>query len=368
MRIAEISVTGVIVPFARPFVGSTYRLTEKKALVCTVTLADGTRTVCHSGSGHEDLHLVVRLANQLGERLVGTSVFDLERNWQTLMGVAARTVGLGRQRFFMHAVSTIDIALWHTAAVALGQPLCRLLGSEPVPVPTMFVGGYYGPEGDGERDAERAVELAQSLGVSAIKLKVGGGTVEDDLRKYERAARAGSGLEFVCDANGAWDLVAAKQFVAAVADSGLQWLEEPCRWYGGPEALRELRRFGQVPIGAGQSEISPQGAARLLTSDAVDVVNFDAAWGGGVTGWRKVAALADLLELRVAHHVEPHLAMHLLTVPQRAGYVELFDAERDPVWHGMVDAPLLVDGAITAPEAPGIGLEIDPAFVTRHAA
>lgn len=366
MDIGRIDVAVLAVPLTEVFRASSYQITDRKTLLCTVLLSDGTRVSCHSGTGHEDAQLTATLATELGQLLVGRSLADMERNWQLLLNAAKAVASPRRQRYLMHAIGTVDAALWNALGLITGQPLCRLLGSDPEPVPAMLIGGYFAG-GDPKEDAERAITAARAADAAAVKLKVGGQAPEADLEKLRWARElGGETLEIVCDVNRAWDLTEARRFIDATEDYRVEWLEEPVTWLTETTDLPVLRALGRVPICAGQSEISPQGALRLIQDGAVDVINFDATWGGGITGWRKVAGAAELTGVRVAHHAEPHLAMHLLAGRRSPGYVEIYEAERDPVWHGLVSAPAARDGCITAPDRPGLGLDMDEDFIAKH--
>lgn len=367
MKVADIKVEAIVVPFDKPFLGSSYAVVSRRALIARVTLDDGTETVCHSGNGHEDAPLVAKLATEIGQLMIGKSLHSVEQNWAELFDVAGPVQSQWRQRNLTHAIATVDTALWHALGVTTDQPLCRLLGSDPNPIPAMYIGGYYG-EGTPEQDVEDAIEFVKSSGVAAVKLKVGS-RVDIDIAKLRLTRElGGDDLQIVCDANGGWDLPTARRFADAAVEYGIEWLEEPVHWHSDVDGMRLMRANGKVQIGAGQSETSPQRAAKLIKDDVVDVVNFDASWGGGITGWRKVAGLAELSGVRVAHHSEPQLGMHLLAGIRHRGYVEIYEPERDPVWYEMIDTPPVIDGAISAPYGPGIGLVIDESFVQRYRA
>jgi len=366
MKVAGISVEAIEVPFDKPFQGSSYAVISRRALIARVTLDDGTVTVCHSGNGHEDAPLVARMATEIGQLMVGKSLHSVEQNWAELFDVAGPVQSQWRQRNLTHAIATVDTALWHALGVTTDQPLCRLLGSDPNPIPAMFIGGYYG-EGTPEEDVESAIAFVKSSGVAAVKLKVGDRDADSDIRRLRLTRElGGDDLQIVCDANGGWDLPTARRFADAAVDYDIEWLEEPVHWHSDVDGMRIMRANGKVQIGAGQSETSPQRAAKLVKDGVVDVINFDASWGGGITGWRKVAGIAELSGVRVAHHSEPQVGMHLLAGIRHRGYVEVYEPERYPVWYEMIDTPPVIDGAVTAPYEPGIGLVIDESFVERY--
>jgi D-galactarolactone cycloisomerase len=133
--------------------------------------------------------------------------------------------------------------------------------------------------------------------------------------------------------------------------------------------MREVRARGGIPVCAGQSEYSPQGCRNLMEAGAIDVCNFDASWAGGPTNWRRNAAVAHTYSVELAHHEEPHVASHLLASQPHGTYLEVFHPDRDPIWWQMVlNRPELRDGTMAVPKGPGLGWELDEAFIQRHRA
>ena len=94
---------------------------------------------------------------------------------------------------------------------------------------------------------------------------------------------------------------------------GIRWFEEPCHWYDDAAQMARVRARTRIPINAGQSEITSHGVRRLINANAVDIVNYDASEGGGVTDWRRAAALCATAGVTMAHHEESQIAQHLIS-------------------------------------------------------
>jgi D-arabinonate dehydratase len=107
---------------------------------------------------------------------------------------------------------------------------------------------------------------------------------------------------------------------------------------------------------------------RLPDAGAVARVNFDASEGGGVTEWRRAAALCEAAGAKMAHHEEPQIAGHLLAAVPHGTYVECFaDPERDPAWQTLwANRPVIKDGVFEVPDAPGFGLILDEGLIRRY--
>ena len=122
-----------------------------------------------------------------------------------------------------------------------------------------------------------------------------------------------------------------------------------------------------TPLGEAQSELSPAGCRDLMEIGAIDVCNFDASWSGGPTAWRRTAALAHSYDVAMAHHEEPHVASHLIASQPHGTYVECFHPDRDPFWWNLVaNRPALRGGQLVLSDAPGLGWELDRAYLARY--
>ena len=113
---------------------------------------------------------------------------------------------------------------------------------------------------------------------------------------------------------------------------------------------------------------SSHGVRRLVDAGAVDFINFDVSEGGGITDWRRAAALCAVAGVRMAHHEEPQIAQHLLAAVPHGTYLECFaDPERDPVWQGMwLNRPSINDGIAELTDEPGLGIKLDWKMIENY--
>jgi D-arabinonate dehydratase len=268
----------------------------------------------------------------------------------------------------MQAVAIIDLALWDALGKSLGVPVNALLGRARERVPVIGIGGYK-QRADPLEGLLEEVDAFLTAGVCGIKLKVGGRPVEADLRRVEALRdHFGDRILLACDANQAWSLEEAVRFAAGARPFRLDWLEEPLRWDDQYVGLARLREKTEIPINAGQGEISALGCRDLILNRCIDILNVDATIAGGVTEWRRAAAFAGMMDVRVGHHEEPQVAVHLLASVPHSTCVEIFpDPERDPMWHELVaDKPEIREGAMIPPERPGFGLSYNREVIDRY--
>ncbi len=259
--------------------------------------------------------------------------------------------GLGAE-----ALSAVDVALWDLKARLLELPLHRLLGAFRDAVPVYGSGGFTTYT---ERQQAEQLEGWVTQGIPRVKIKVGedwGRRTDRDTARV-RAARAvvGPSVELYVDANGAYTPKQAVRWLRGLADADVRWFEEPVS-SDDLAGLRRVRDEVEADVAAGEYVYEPEGAVRLLGADAVDCLQADATRCGGITGWLRVAALADAAHVDVSAHCAPHLHASVAAAVPRLRHLEWF--------HDHVRiADLLLDGVAPATggllrlgDAPGHGM------------
>jgi D-arabinonate dehydratase len=209
----------------------------------------------------------------------------------------------------------------------------------------------------------------RDLELAGVKLKVGRVSVAEDVERVRRV-RAAVGDEFiiVCDANQAWTPDQAIAFGRAAVSSNIGWIEEPVQWSDQLEGLRLVRENSPIPVTAGQGEISRYGCRDLVVQGRVNNLNVDVTIAGGVTEWRRIASLAAHFHVKMAHHEEAQVALHLLASIPHSLYVEIFpNPRRDPMWFELpVERPRISKGFMELPTGPGLGLELNEEVIEKY--
>jgi D-arabinonate dehydratase len=367
MRIDSIEAVAIEIPLPRRFAGSVYAMTTRCAVVTRLRTADGLTAEVYNGDNREHGGALVRIITQeLAPLLLGQDATAIEALWQRMFAI---TVPNRDRKLAMEAIACVDTALWDLLGKRAGLSVRQLLGGFRDALPIMSIGGYYA-DGKTLLDLAKEMEQLRLWGMGGCKVKVGGLAPEADAERV-RAALDGAGEGFVIavDANRGWSVPDAIRFARLIEPLPIAWFEEPCRWDDEARGMAAVRRASRIPVNAGQSECSARGVRRLLEAAAVDIVNFDASEGGGVTEWRRAAAACGLVDVRMAHHEEPQIAAHLLAAIPHGICVECFaDPARDPLWpHLLPDAPRPKDGWLAVPDRPGFGIVLDPAAVARYA-
>ena len=121
-------------------------------------------------------------------------------------------------------------------------------------------------------------------------------------------------------------------------------------------------------MNAGQGEISRYGCRDLVVYGRVNILNVDVTIAGGVTEWMKIAAMADHYHVKMAHHEEPQVALHLLAAVPHSLYVEIFpNPKRDPMWFELpVQQPRIRGGYMELPSGPGLGITLNDSVIEKY--
>ena len=272
--------------------------------------------------------------------------------------LAQRFMLMGVQGVVRMTMAGLDVAAWDALAIAAGVPLATLLGGKPQPILA------YNSCGLGLMTPDEVADEAEKLlarGFRAVKLRLGYPTLKEDLAAvYAVRRRIGDDVVLMVDYNQALSVTDALERGRALDQESIYWLEEPIRHdnYAGYAALAQALT---TPIQIGENFSLPVAMETALMAGATDYVMPDLERIGGVSGWRRAAALAAEHGIRMSSHLFPEVSAHLLAATPTAHYLEYMD------WaDSLVQEPLrIVDGHAIIPERPGNGLVWDQAKVAR---
>jgi L-alanine-DL-glutamate epimerase-like enolase superfamily enzyme len=363
LTITRIETEAIRVPLARTYRGSHYKMTHRSTIITRIHTASG--LVGEAYAGDEDaslLEIESIIQEELAPLLIGQDGSAIERLWE--IARPATWDILRDRRLGLVACASIDVTLWDLMGKALGVPLWKLWGGYRSRVPVITIGGYYGSN----LTIKEEVEYLLKEEFAGMKFKIGGMSPEDDAKRFKEARKVGGdNFRIAVDANQGYTPAQAIEFSKLVADDNLLWFEEPCIWQNDRKGMRDVRYSGSVAVCAGQSEFSAAGCRDLMEAGSIDFCNFDSSWSGGPTEWRKVAAMATVYDVKMAHHEEAQVSAHLLASIPHGTYVEYFHPDRDPIWHNLLaNRPALKDGHIQLNDNPGLGWELDRDYINKY--
>jgi L-alanine-DL-glutamate epimerase-like enolase superfamily enzyme len=306
------------------------------------------------------------IAHQIAPLLVGHDPLAIERIWDRLY----RYMVHGRKGIVMQAISAVDCALWDLKGKWAGVPVYRLLGGptrEAIPAYASALGYSLEPE----QVRERAAALVEQ-GYRATKWFFRHGPIDgkQGIRKNVELVRTlretvGPDVDIMLDCWMSWDVPYTIQMARRLEEYHPRWIEEPVL----PDKIEqhaEIRRNVNIPIATGEHEYTRWGLKALMDARAADVLQPDVYWAGGISEVFKIAVLASAYDLPVIPHGHSVPATVHLIASQPVTTCPLLEylVKWNEIHQFFLKDPVKpIDGQVTLPTAPGIGMELDEAKI-----
>ncbi|MCX6621996.1 MAG: mandelate racemase/muconate lactonizing enzyme family protein, partial [Acidobacteria bacterium] len=210
----------------------------------------------------------------------------------------------------------------------------------------------------------RAIESALEEGFRAVKIKVGRGTLDDDIRRIRIALDlCGRQRRVMVDANQVFNRNEALRRGRVYQEMGCYWYQEPLPPHD-RDGYAELAHSLDIRIATGENEYTKYGFLELLKRGAADVVQPDNRRAGGLTEWMEIGAVADAFGVELASHGGGPTNLHMLLAMPNAVYMETGSLKGGS--SSQVESLRMVDGAALAPTTPGMGSELNPDWIRRY--
>jgi D-galactarolactone cycloisomerase len=314
------------------------------------------------------------LVARVKEQLVGADPFDTERHSARLSYYAHGSAYRGS--------GNVDIAIWDVIGKLSGQPLYKLWGGAKDSVPAYASMVQLSTP---EERARLAATLADQ-GWTAIKLRLHHASMEEDIRTVEEVKKATNGrMDILTDGNQAqssggwqpgvrWDFRRALETARELERLGCFLLEEPLPRYAFDQ-LAELNRLVALPIAGGENNSGLHEFREMLERGVYDILQPESLVTGGITVLRKIGVLAEAFGKRVMPHhggrsIGTIAHLHLVASWRHSPYLELLhDPPIGDHRHAfsIFQEPPRLDrsGHVPVPQAPGLGVEINPDLIAR---
>ena len=299
----------------------------------------------------------------------GSDIRDVERIWDQLYRA---TLPYGRKGLAIHAISAIDIAIWDLMGKKLNQPVFRLMG------------------GDNTIEKEKGLpvyattirpDLAKEMGFKGAKFPLPYNHADNgwpmDSSAYEKnmavikdmRASVGPDFPLMIDCYMSLTPLEAIKLGKGVVKHNIKWIEEylPPDDYEGYKQVREgLKEYtGQLLLTTGEHEYTRHGFKQLLACKAVDIVQPDVTWVGGITECRKIITMAGVEGVSLIPHGSGVYSYHLQYAFQNCPMAEylVMSPQADtivPCFGGVLDGePLPHKGYVKLDDSkPGFGVTL----------
>ena len=317
----------------------------------TLETDEGVTGYGYMGGEHVSDEMTMGVFENMKKFVIGQDPFDNERLWEEMWQPKL----VGRRGVSTRAISGIDIALWDIKGKAAGRPVHKLLGGFTDRIPVYIAGGYY-EEGKGLGELAAEMETAVEMGSRAVKMKIGGAPINEDVERIRAVREAvGSDVKVLMDANCAYRYYEAIELARKAERYDVFWFEEPVN-PDDYEGHRLISRATSIPIATGENEYTRYGFRDLINNRCAAIIQPDALIMGGVTEFVKVAALASAHDLPIAPHGKQEVHIHLVAAIPNGLILAYYSSAFDPMHGRVFQEPLEVaDGHVLAPDRPGFG-------------
>lgn len=309
----------------------------------------------------------------LGPQLIGQNPLEYRRIWRELWGA-----NFGNSL----AVGAVDIALNDLRGKALGVPISDLFGGrvrDRVAVYASTMNYIEGEEPEVVFPRDAAEKLKQ--GFKAMKMRIGRYSVAREAKIAAKVREVvGQDVLLLADGNGAYTMESAVRMGHELNKLGFEAFEEPIPQSPKYTGYEELRRRLPLSLAGGECVDSRATAKDLIDRRAVDIIQPDVSICGGIGEALFIGELAALSGIRCM----PHCWGSDIVIAATAQLVSLLP---EPHWGFPTDSPLLEldqsenpwrdgiakgafplkDGKIDVPTKPGLGIEVDEAFIKKYA-
>lgn len=310
---------------------------------------------------------------RLAPVLIGRDPSTIDKLWADMFQAVSFSGWAGAE---MRAISAVDIALWDLAGKAAGWPVYKLLGGASRDRIRIYNTCY-----DNIDFLTEPVRLARSLldqGIRAMKIwpfdeiakETGGQYITppqivagaEPLRKIRD--EFGDNIEVAMEFHGYWNLPSAIRIAQELEELRPMWLEEMLP-QDNLDAYDELASATSLPLCVSERLMTRWGFRELLANGAAQIVMPDAAWCGGLSEAKKIAAAAETAYRPIAPHNCGGPVLHAASLHLAANVTNLFILETvrrhyGGDYGGLVTRTYgdLTAGWMPLPEGPGLGVEL----------
>jgi mannonate dehydratase len=378
------------------------RITNGKVIVCSpgrnfVTLKleteDGVYGLGDATLNGRELAVASYLTDHVIPLLEGRDARRIEDIWQLLYKGAYWRRG----PVTMSAVAAVDTALWDIRGKALGTPVYQLIGGASREAVLVYghasggtidetvaaVGGYLARGYKAVRAQCGVPGLEHTYGVGVARIGAYEPAVRGPLVEvawsseryltgvaplFERLRReVGPGVHLLHDVHHRLTPIEAARLGRALEPYHLFWLEDPTPAEN-QEAFRLIRQHTTTPLAVGEVFNSIHDCRQLVQEQLIDYIRTTVVHAGGISHLRKIAALAELYQVRTGSHGATDLspicmaaALHFDLSVHNFGIQEYMPhtKETDRVFP---HAYTFADGLMHPGDAPGLGVDIDEAL------
>lgn len=337
--------------------------------IVRVTTDDGAEGYGQIAPFNADISATV-LHRQIAPHAIGADATDLD-------GLSERCIDHNHKfpwSYVCRALGGVDTALWDLRGKLEDKSVCELLGGRPRPFPAY--GSSMRRDITPVDEAERLARLIDSHGFRAFKIRVGD-VCSHDVDKWPGRTEAlvpavrkaiGEETALLVDGNSCYTPPRAIAVGRLLEEYGGCHFEEPCPYWE-LEWTAEVAAALEVPVAGGEQDVDLAQWRRMIAMHAVNIVQPDLCYVGGLTRALRVAAMAAEAGIPCVPHsanlsMVTVFSLHMLGAIENAGDYLEFSIE-PTTWTDGLYMPVLEvrDGKVAIPDGPGWGVTVNPAWL-----
>jgi L-alanine-DL-glutamate epimerase-like enolase superfamily enzyme len=282
--------------------------------------------------------------------------------------------------YLRRAMTGLDTALWDLRGKLEGKPVASLLGGSPGKI--RAYASSMKRDITPQDEAKRFLKLRDDFGFDAFKWRVGAecgrdkdewpGRTEEVVPVVARAL--GNGVDKLVDGNSCYSPKMAIEVGKLLEQEGISHFEEPCPYWEFAQT-KEVKEALTLDVAGGEQDCEFTAWETMIEKRCVDIVQPDVMYLGGLHRTLRVCKMAQAAGIPVTPHAAnlslvTMCTMHLLrAVPNAGKYLEFSIEGLDyyPWQDGLFlgEPYKIIDGKATVTDAPGWGVEIDPAWLDK---
>ncbi|GAB4114117.1 MAG: arabinonate dehydratase [Candidatus Caldatribacteriota bacterium] len=313
---------------------------------------EGLGYVVTPGYGTASIYSIIK--DELCPLLINQDPFLPEYIWEQMW---KRIAFLGQSGMAIFGLAALDMCLWDIIGKACNQPLYKILGAYSNCLPVYASGGWLSYTR--EELINEIVGYIQA-GYNSIKIKIGFQDPEEDFDRIKAVKKVvGEKIQIMVDANQRWTASEAIKIGKKLQDLGVIWFEEPVST-NDLEKQIEVTRALDISIAAGESLYTLRDFKNIIINRAVDVLQINYFRSGGITEWRKIAALAKAFYLPISSQSNMEIQVHLMASIPNSLIIEnhmVLSKYMARIFEGL---PQVKNNCVKPLDIPGIGLNLLP--------
>ena len=376
MRIVRIECIAVTTPLVKPIIIATTNIRQVDSIVLKIFTDTGIVGIADSGDTSAFYHGETQdsisgiISTQIAPRiLIGEDPTKIEK-------IVGRMDVLVRDNH--HAKSMVDAALHDIKGKALGVPVYQLLGGKTVEHIDLGFVLMARPAEELVDDAKKAL----SVGFKLIKLKTLPDTESSIRLALEMRKALGDGVRLMMDVNGMWNYDQALHALRKMEPANLELIEQPLPYWD-IEGMARLRQKVVTPVFADEAARELHHIKQIIDLQAADGLFIKTQKAGGLLKSQRWLALARLSGMAVmcgcmpGSGLEASPTAHLLVADEWASRFvqencgplsvhDVFESDGNLQDEIALTGPRYDKGRMFAPEGPGLGVELNEAFIAEH--